>query len=73
MPPAGLDESVVVELIQMGDVPPEIDTGVAVTVTIAVSRPSDPFHEIIAVPADTPDTIPLAEPIVATARLLLLQ
>jgi hypothetical protein len=73
VPPPGLEVRVVVEPMQIGDVPPEIDTGVAVTVTIAVSRPSDPFHEIIAVPADTPETIPVAEPIVATARLPLLQ
>lgn len=72
-PPEGLDESVDVLPTQIGEVPPVMETGVAVTVTTAVDRPSDPFQEISAVPAVTPVTTPVEEPMVATATLPLLQ
>lgn len=71
VPPGGLQVTVPVAPTHTADVPP-IAPGLAFTVTVLVTlQPVGNVYDICDVPAVSPFTIPSAEPIVATVRLLL--
>ena len=71
VPPGTISLRVIVLPVATAELPVIGATGSTVKVTVAMAVPT--IYVIVAVPADTPVTTPVDEPIVATAVLLLLQ